>query len=736
MTLTGAGGVGKTRLALRASSEIGRAFPDGVWLVPLAPLDNPALLTRAVFDALGLQDRGSGWPLSALADYLAPKRILLVLDNCEHLLDGCAVLTSTLLQACPELRVLATSRQILGIAGEERLRVPSLSLPSDGGEVSVERALDSEAVALLVERALAVMPTFKVDASNAAEVLRLCRKLDGIPLALELAAVRLEALSLSQVNQTLDRELSILGEGNRGAAPRQQTLEATIDWSYRLLTEAEQLLWARLSVFAGGFDLEAAIQVCSDPGLPAAGIVELLARLVEKSILLRAAPAEPARYGLLETLRQFGRRKLRDLGAEEDLQRRHRNWILDLARVAGAFDDRQTSMFRRISLERDNLWSALTFCVRQPGEALAGVEIFIHLYPYWYSHGPTNELRRLLESLTELTAVDSVARADCLSITALLALGRNEIGAWEMAEESLLAAKQTHDDDAVARSLGCLIFTFAVNKRWDDGTKASESMLEIGQAMGARWVVTWALYGLASFRLLRGAIDQVIEPAEEAASLSREAGESWIRGQALVVLMQAWWRLGKLDRADAAAREAAHCLHAIDDRRSLVALFESMASMATERGTGERVATLLGCSNLLLDSMASSLLEFQRPRRQASEDFARGSLGEKAFVAALARGRAMTIDEGVAYAIDEKKPTQPELTRQPKLSLELTRRERDVAELVAQGLSNKQIAAKLVVSQRTAESHILNILNKLGFNSRTQIATWATNSQLANSGKT
>lgn len=293
VTLTGAGGVGKSRLALRAASEMARAFPDGVWLVPLAPIEDQLLVTQAVFNSIGLQDLSAGWSLSALTDYLAKKRLLLVLDNCEHLLNSCAVLATTLLQACRELRVLATSRQVLGIAGEARMRVPSLSLPEEGSALVVERLINFEAVALLAGRAQAVAPSFRVDVSNAVEVLKLCKRLDGIPLALELAAVRLEALSLDQLNEALDRDLSILGEGNRGAAPRQQTLDATIGWSYQLLMEPERLLWARLSVFAGGFDEEAAIKVCADSQLPPERIVQLLPVLVDNSILKRDSSVEP-----------------------------------------------------------------------------------------------------------------------------------------------------------------------------------------------------------------------------------------------------------------------------------------------------------------------------------------------------------------------------------------------------------------------------------------------------------
>src|SRR5262249_16633596 len=235
LTITGSGGCGKTRLALRAAAEMSRGFPDGVCLVPLAPIQDTLLVTQAVFDALGVQDLSAGLSLSTLTEYLAGRRLLLVIDNCEHLLDGCAVLASTLLKACPDLHLLATSRQALGVAGEVRMLAAPMSLPEEGDELSLERLLNSDAVWFLSERAAAVGPGFVVGAGNGAAVLRLCRRLDGIPLALELAAVRLGSLSLDQLNQGLSSELSILGSGNRGAESRQQTLEATIGWSYGLL---------------------------------------------------------------------------------------------------------------------------------------------------------------------------------------------------------------------------------------------------------------------------------------------------------------------------------------------------------------------------------------------------------------------------------------------------------------------------------------------------------------------
>jgi predicted ATPase len=332
LTLAGSGGAGKTRLALRAAAEMSRGFPDGAWLVQLASVHDPLLVTQAVFNALGVHDLSAGLSLSSLTEYVAGKRLLLVLDNCEHLLDACAVLAVTLVKACPELRLLATSRQALGVVGEVRMVVPPMSLPTEEDGVSVQRLLSSDAVLLFSERAAAVVPGFTVDAENAAAVLDLCRRLDGIPLALELAAVRLGSLSLDQLNHGLPSELSILGRGDRGVESRQQTLEATISWSYRLLDEQERLLWARLSVFAGGFEDDAVVQVCSGTGVLAGRIVELLGALVDKSIVKRELAGSSARYGLLDTLRQYGRQRLRELGAELATQKRHLDWICALAK--------------------------------------------------------------------------------------------------------------------------------------------------------------------------------------------------------------------------------------------------------------------------------------------------------------------------------------------------------------------------------------------------------------------
>lgn len=458
LTLTGSGGAGKTRLALRAAAEMARGFPDGAWFVSLGSIQDPLLVNQAVFSALGAQDQSAGWSLSALTDFLAGKRVLMVLDNCEHLLDACAILASTLLKACPDLQLLATSRQALGVAGEVRMPVPQMSLPGEGEEAWLERLMNSEAVRLLSERAAAVVPGFAVNAENAAAVLQLCRRLDGIPLALELAAVRLGALSLDQLNQGLASELSILGRGNRGADARQQTLEATIGWSYGLLEEEERLLWARLSVFAGGFDAEATIEVCCDERVRSDRVVELLGALVEKSIVKRDLTSGNApRYWLLDTIRQYGRMRLREIHEESSTQERHLEWIAGLARSIGAFDSRQVQLFKRMDLERDNLWAALEFCLREPGGVPRGAELAEHLLAYWTCRGPFGDVRRVLTSLAERAPEDSVSRAHLLGAAGAMANSQNDFDASaSLIRESHRIGVLLNDSKVIALSLAWL----------------------------------------------------------------------------------------------------------------------------------------------------------------------------------------------------------------------------------------------------------------------------------------
>src|SRR5215469_16116684 len=375
VTLTGPGGVGKTRLALRAAAGLARAFRDGVWLVRLDQLRDEALVAPAVAGALGLQDRAGYAPEAAVAEYLAGRQLLLVLDNCEHLVDATAELTDQLLRAAAGLRVLATSREALTIDGETvlpvpPLPVPPLPVPEAGRRLTVAELGLFPAVQLFAERAAQVVQGFAVTEANVAAVAGICGRLEGMPLAIELAAARLPVLSVEQIEARLGDRLGLLTRGGRTRPVRQQTLRASIEWSWELCSQAEQLLWARLSVFAGGFELDAAQGICADHRLASDQVLDLLAALAGKSIVIAAQGKGVARYRLPETLREFGQERLQSSGEDTALRRRHRDWHERLARQVDTdwLSPRIAELTARLFRERVNVQAAQDFCQAEPGE--------------------------------------------------------------------------------------------------------------------------------------------------------------------------------------------------------------------------------------------------------------------------------------------------------------------------------------------------------------------------------
>lgn len=725
LTLAGSGGVGKTRLALRAAAELERGFPDGVWFVPLASIQDPMLVSQAVFAALGAQDQSAGWSLVTLTDHLADKRLLLVLDNCEHVLDACAVLAGTLLRACPNLRLMATSRQALGVDGEVRFPVPPMALPSAGDEPSLERLVNAEAVSLLTERAVAVLPDFAINAENAAAVLQLCRRLDGIPLALELAAVRLGALSLDQLNEGLASKLAVLGTANRGADARQQTLEATIGWSYGLLDDVEQLLWARLSVFAGGFDAEAAIAVCCDERVPAIRLVEVLGALVEKSIVRRQLKSGNApRYWLLETVRQYGFHHLQRVGEEARTRERHLEWMADLARSTGAFDERQVDLFRRMDAERDNLWAALEFCLREPAASTRGADLAQHLVPYWTCRGPYGDVRRVLTSLAEEAPDDSGPRAHFLRAAAAIATSQSDFEqSVSLGRESIRIGAHLDDARATALSLAWLAIPLGVTGNAEEAIDVAESALSVGRDLHDRQIQLVAIAALCNTLPFAGQPERSIELGDQALAMSRDWGEIWARGYVLMATSQARWHQGDRALGETQAREGAVFKHALDDHAGLQALLQTLAWMAAERGAHQRAATLLGCAERVRESSALGFQEGYRAQYEHANALALKGLGQGSFAVAYAAGLAMTIDDAVAFAVEDRLPSRaravPAVTKMP-----ITKRELEILRLIAQDMTTREIASELFISERTVETHVTNMLNKLGLNSRVQLTRW------------
>jgi DNA-binding CsgD family transcriptional regulator len=453
--------------------------------------------------------------------------------------------------------------------------------------------------------------------------------------------------------------------------------------------------------------------------------VAVLGKLVDKSVLKRQLRGDgPPRYWLLETLRWYGRQRLREFGEEAITQKRHFDWICGLARMAGALDGSQAESFARMAGERDNLWAALDFCLRHPGEVEAAAELAQHLYAFWVCRGPISDVRRVVASLIEVTAADSLPRAGLLWVAAALAIAQNDPeAAAALSEESLRIGTLLHDPSIVGWSLmyRTLAHWFAGNPPEATGLN---QVLSLARLMRLPQLELAALDVLANISMARGELDRVAEFGDQGLAASKARGELWHRAFFLNVMAQASWQQGERQCAEALAREGASCNHALDDRDGLAILVETLAWMAAQQAAHQRAAMLLGFAQRVREASALTVVGPFRPQHDQSVAAAMNGLGQAAFDAAFGRGRGMTIDEGVACATEgEQRPTPaPEArSRPPEV---LTHRQLDIARLVADGLSNRQIAARLFLSERTVETHITNILNRLGLGSRVQLSRW------------
>jgi DNA-binding CsgD family transcriptional regulator len=479
-------------------------------------------------------------------------------------------------------------------------------------------------------------------------------------------------------------------------------------------------------VFAGGFEEDAATQVCSDARIPASRIAGLLGELVDKSILKRQLRGGgPPRCWLLETMRQYGLERLRELGEQTLTRQRHFDWIRVLGEAIGAWDSRQVALFDRMHRERDNLWAALDSCARQPAGVAAASELAQDLLPYWASHGPFGDVRRVLTSLAELAPEDSVPQGRLLWVAAIMAISANDYDACAaLGEESLRIGTAARDVEVVGWSLHVVAVSRLYAGDLAGAREHIESALTLARLMGLHqgemiWPNTLSMILIAA-----GEIDRAIETGEHAVALSKERGESWCRGYQLDFLARACWLRGDRDRAEALAREAVVCKHAVDDRNGLTMALETLASMAADRGRHERAAVLLGSAQRVRDSSSLTLIELYREQHERSVSIIIQGIGRKALDAAYARGRAMTIDEGVAFAVERTPPWRLAPPIQAAPDTGLTRRQLEIARLIADALTNRQIAARLFLSERTVETHVTNILNKLGLSSRIQLARW------------
>jgi predicted ATPase/DNA-binding CsgD family transcriptional regulator len=727
VTLVGVGGVGKTRLALRTAAEVQRAFDDGVWLVELDQLHDPALVAHTVAVALGLREQPGQPTLESLAEYLAPRRLLLVLDNCEHLVEACAGVAEAVLQAGPDVRVLATSREPLGVRGEATLLVPSLSAPDPQDCHSWSELSAYEAVALFADRAAAVLSGFEVDDGNQAAVVEICDRLDGLPLAIELAAVRLRALSPQQLAQRLTDRYQLLATELRGAPTRQQTLRSCIEWSYDLCSATERQLWARASVFAGGFELDAAEEICAGQGLAPEDLLDVVTSLVGKSILIRDEHGAVVRYRLLETMREFGQDKLREADEHAALRQRHMRWYEQLVQQAEAdwVSPRQVAWFARLDREHANVQVALDHCLSEPVQVEAALRILVALYHfYWWGRSWGREGRHWFGQALARPAKPTPIRAMALLSDSSLAQADGDVAPAQLRTEQGCALAEEVGDTA-SRAFGRYVAGSA--ELYSGDIAAAIATCEDGLALlspGNYLTVRLNLLLILAIATGVGGDEQRATALhKEMLAITEPAGECFHRAYALWALGLLALRQGDLDRAGRLQHESLRLRRGLRELTGTGWSLESLAWVEAASGRPERAATLLGAADRLWETLGRPLEAYRHlvPFHDACEQTARQALGDREFQAAGQRGRALSTDDVIAYALDEKPRAD---SARAASGTGLTRREREVAALVAEGLTNKQIAARLVIAQRTAEGHVERILVKLGFSSRAQLASW------------
>jgi predicted ATPase/DNA-binding NarL/FixJ family response regulator len=771
LTLTGAGGVGKTRLGHEVAAGLLDMFQDGVWLVELSALTDPAFVPPAVATVLGLHEEPGHPLMSTLATALLGQRLLLVLDNCEHLVEACAAFADTVLRACPELRILATSRQALGIAGETTFLVPSLSLApssdrstiSAAGECEVPEPDEGpppepEAIRLFVERAQAVLPDFILTDRNVSAVEEICRRLDGIPLAIELAAARVAVLSPEQIAGRLGDRFRLLTGGSRTALPRYRTLRALVDFSYGLLDEPERVLLRRLAVFAGGWTLEAAEAVCAGEGLGPDQILDVLAGLVAKSLVLTDEHPDEVRYRFLETLRLYAAEQLRDVGEETILRERHCTWLVELAeRAEAALSGPHAVLWLdHLEHERENVRAALAWCVER-GEAWSGLRLAGALTQFWLVRGPYREIRGTLAELLLLPAAqESSAPVQAARARALLTAGRlamrqdDRVMADLHYQEALEISRQLGDQRSLAIAQFSIGHVARVRGEYPVARSHHAEAIRVFEALGDdHWLAnTHHDLGLAAF--FEGDLTRAREHYEATLALCEGLGDELGIASALNDLGEVAFLQGELEEAGALQRACLGTARRIDDKKLIVMSLAALAGLAVAQGRPTHALRLAAAATALNEASGQRHSPAWYAMLDRWLEPARRAMNAEACAAAQAAGRAMSLDAAIEDALGSdpscngrpvsaassdiapssgrpiSTTSAQQAGRQPPCATpELSLREQEVAALVARGLTNRQIAAELVIAVGTASNHVKHILARLGFDSRVQIAAWA-----------
>lgn len=729
VTLTGAGGVGKTRLAIEAAASVRLVFPDGVDLVDLSAVTDPALIATAVAAALGIEERTGAANSDRLAAVLRPQRRLLVLDNCEHLRDGSADLATSLLSLCPSVTVLATSRESLAVPGEVTWRVPSLTFPWKEHLPTLSALENFEAAALFLARARASSPGLVLSPSDVAAVASICFQLDGIPLALELAAARAGAMNLQAIAERLTGSFELLDRSG-GGPTRHQTLRASVEWSYQLLAEDERTLFHRLAVFAGGWTLDAAEAVCSGPRVGPGHVARLLAALVDKSLVQAELAGPHSRYRLLEVIRAFAAERLHGSAELAELRARHGDYFAALGEISAPFfiGPDQGDWGRRIDQETENLRAARRWCEENPDRAEQGLRLASGLWEYWHIRGRLDEGARWLEDALNRVGEPAAARAAAL----------NGLGVIEM-----LRGKLDHGLDLFRRSVGEYATLGDLRGQSRALTHLGNGLALTGDANGAArvfadakaaaaesgddWYVAFALYLASWAASIHGDTSLMRSQAKECCRLFSGKGDRRGVGYALASLADAMIRDGQADQAMPVLRESIGIFDALPERWGLLVAMDVLAEAAAALGDWTRFTTVLGVIGSLSERIGGQLFPHQVAALERLATLAEAELGA-GFAPARRAGEAIGRGDGIAAALwpDASKPAAAAATQW----LPLTRRETEIADLITEGMTNRQIAARLFISERTADTHVGRILAKLGCTSRAQVAAIVATSRM------
>ncbi|HJS28691.1 MAG TPA: tetratricopeptide repeat protein [Anaerolineales bacterium] len=705
VTLVGPGGVGKTRLSIQAAMEVPAGYPDGVWLVELASLADPALLAQTVARVCGVREDSARPVLASLLDYLCSRRLLLLLDNCEHLVEACARLAADILQTCPEARILASSREALGVSGEASYPVPSLAVADPEDLPDISHLMEVESIRLFVERARSIQADFSLSERNGTAVAMICKRLDGIPLAIELAAARIRVLIPEQIASRLDDRFRLLTGGIRTAMPRHQTLRATIDWSYQLLSEPEQILFRRLAVFSGGWTVEAAEAICGGNGGPDAGldpldILDLLSHLIDKSLIMRGDDEGTARYHWLETVRQYALEKLFDSGEGERIRDRHLDWYLRLAEEAGLrlIGRDQLALLAELDPEKDNMRAALEWSARDAEASQLGLRLATALTTYWGLRGYYSEGREKLSTLLELSgpATPPLLRANALSggadlaymqsdyrttqdlyerslpiyralgaegrpglADALLGLGNvaTEIGDYDSApglfEEGLAIMRQLGDQRGIADSLRNLGWCAMRPGDYDQAEVYLEEALAIFRQIRMETGIAGTLSGLGEVALRKGEYARAERILEESLALSRQLGIKWRTAASLGSLGWVALSLNHAARARAFLAESLEIRQEIGDLGGTAWCLEKLAELAGVEGRFKTQVKIYAAAAALRKSINSVIDPADQPEYERILARAEAELGEAADRAAWEAGSGLAVEQAIALGLEE-----------------------------------------------------------------------------------